>query len=189
MSGITVPSAHEARRRWPAFRASRLRWPEWVVTLSSLVLLFALVGLSWFTFLRASGGLGPKDYVSYSEDGWNGLSNAHWLLLVTLLTAWALFFNQAMRRAPAVPLTFSLFVMFLGGLSTLWLLVRVVIDPPGGRDFGGWLALISAAVLTWGGYKSVRLEGIAPEDGPREIPVVSLPETAGRQDSAPEPRS
>jgi hypothetical protein len=185
MSGVTVPSAHEARRRWPKFQASRLRWPEWVVALSALVLLFSLVGLSWFTLHPVSGGLGPKDLATTSEDGWHGLAHAHWVLLLTILVAFALFFFQAMRRAPAVPVTLSLAVMFLGGLSTLWLIVRVPIDPPGGRDFGGWLGLISAAVLTWAAYKSVRLEGIAAEDGPGEIETVTAGEIGSEQESQP----
>lgn len=172
MSGITLPTAQEARRRWPAFRGYRVRWPEWVAALSALVLLIALVGFSWFTFLRASGGQGPRYYVSYSEDGWTGLSHARWLILVTILLAFGLLVWQAARPAPAVPVTLSLFLMLLAGLSTLWLLVRVPIDPPGGRDFGGWLGLVSAAVLTWAGYRSVRMEGIAPEDGPRQIPTL-----------------
>jgi hypothetical protein len=178
MSGITMPSAREARRRWPAFRSYRVRWPEWVAALSALALLIALLGFSWFTFLRASGGRGPKYYVSYSEDGWNGLAHAHWLILVTILLALALLAFQATRPAPAVPVTLSLFLMFVAGLSALWLVVRVPFDPPGGRDLGGWLALVSAAVLTWAAYRSVRMEGIAPEDAPREIPTVEAPAIA-----------
>jgi hypothetical protein len=186
MSGITVPSPHEARRHWPSFRASRLRWPEWLVGLGAVGLLISLVGLSWYTLHPVSGGLGPKFLATTSEDGWNGLSHAHWLVLVTILLALLLFFSQAMRRAPAVPVTLSLAVMVLAVLSTLWLIVRVPVDPPGGagRDFGAWLGLVSAAVLTWAGYSSVRMEGIDPQDGPREIPTVSSEEIAAQQASA-----
>jgi hypothetical protein len=172
MPGVPLPSLLSAPARALDFKKSRIRWPEWVAATSAVVLLLIMVGVSWFTFERASGGLGPKYYVAYSEDGWHGLAHAHWLLLVTIVLALALLFFQATRRSPAVPVTISLFVMLLAGLSTLWLFIRVVIDPPGGRDAGGWLALICAMVLTWSGYKSVRMEGIASEDEPSEIPTV-----------------
>jgi hypothetical protein len=167
--------------RWFQFRAYRLRWPERLVGLSAVVLMVAVVGLSWFSFTRTSGGLGPKYLSAYSEDGWHGLSHAHWLLLVTVLAALALLFFQSTRPAPPIPVTSSLLVMVLGALSTVWLVVRVVIDPPGGRNFGGWLALLSAAILTWAGYKSVRMEGIAPQDAPRDFPTISLAEARGEK--------
>ena len=170
-------------------RAYRIRWPERLVGLSAAVLLIAMVGLSWFTLPpRASGGVGPKYYVvGNSVDGWNGLSHAHWLLLVTILAAFGLVLVQAARPAPPIPVTFSLVVMVLGGLSTIWLLVRVVLDPPAGRNFGGWLGLISAAVLTWAGYESVRVEGIAPQDTPQDIPTVSLSEVMAQNSERAEP--
>lgn len=163
-----------------ALRAYRVRWPEWVAGLSAVVLLVAMLLFTWFSFPpRASGGPGPKYYVvGNSEDGWHGLSHAHWLLLVTIVAAFGLVLFQAARPAPPIPVTFSLLVMVLGGLSTVWLLVRVVFDPPAGRNFGGWLALVSAAVLTWAGYQSVRMEGIAPQDTPQDIPTVTLDELA-----------
>lgn len=150
---------------------------------SAAVLLAAMLLVSWFTFPpRASGGLGPKYFVpGNSEDGWHGLAHAHWLLLVTILAAVGLVLFQAARPAPPIPVTFSLLVMVLGALSTVWLFVRVVVDPPAGRNFGGWLALVSAAVLTWAGYESVRTEGIAPQDTPRDIPTISLDEFAAQK--------
>jgi hypothetical protein len=170
-------------------RANRIRWPERLAGVSAVVLLVALLLFSWFTFPpRASGGLGPKYYVvGTSEDGWHGLAHAHWLLLVTVLAALGLVLFQAARPAPPVPVTFSLLVMLLGGLSTLWLIIRVLLDPPGGRDFGGWLGLFSAAVLTWAGYMSVRIEGIAPQDTPQDIPTIGLDELASQNSEGAAP--
>jgi hypothetical protein len=182
-------SESDSGRRWFDFRAYRVRWPEWVAGLSAIVLLAALLFLSWFSFPpRASGGLGTKYYaLGTSEDGWHGLSHAHWLLLITILAAFGLMLFQAARPAPPIPVTFSLLVMALGGLSTIWLLVRVVADPPGGRDIGGWVALVGAAVLTWAGYKSTQMEGIPAQDTPREIPTVSLDELVAQNPKRAEP--
>lgn len=173
----------------PRLRSYRLRWPERVVGVSAVVLLVALLLFSWYSFPpRASGGLGPKYYVvGNSEDGWHGLSHAHWLLLITILAALGLVLVQAARPAPPIPVTFSLLVMVLGGLSTVWLVVRVILDPPAGRNFGGWLGLVSAAVLTWAGYESVRMEGIAPRDTPSDIPTVGLSEATAQNSERPEP--
>ncbi len=171
------------------FRVYRIRWPERVVGVSAVVLLAAMLLFSWFSFPpRPSGGLGTKIYVvGNSEDGWHGLAHAHWLLLATILAAFALVLFQAARPAPPIPVTFSLLVMLLGGLSTLWLVIRVILDPPAGRNFGGWLGLASAAVLTWAGYESVRTEGVAARDTPRDIPTVSLAELAAQKSEGAEP--
>ena len=176
MPGVSLTSLLSAPARTIDFKISRVRWPEWVAAISAVLLLVFMVGLSWFSFQRASGGLGPRDYVTFSVDGWHGLAHAHWLLLVTVIAALTLLVIQATRRAPPLPVTVSLLVMLLGGLSAIWLVVRVVIDPPGGRDAGGWLALICALAVTGSGWKSLRMEGIAAQDEPSQIPTVPLSE-------------
>jgi succinate-acetate transporter protein len=154
----------------------RIRRPEWIAGAGGLVLLGSMLLLPWFTLTKGSGPPGPKYFINYSLDGWNGLSHAHWLLLVTVLATFALVSFQATCRAPAIPVTLSLFAAVLGGLTTLWLIVRVVIDPPGGRELGGWIGLICACAIAYGGYASVRLEGTRDEDVPAEIPTVRLGE-------------
>ena len=158
----------------------RLRRPEWIVGVGGLVLLAAMLLFSWYTRSSVSAPPGPQFVVKYSVDGWNGLSDAHWLLLVTVLSALGLAYFQASRRSPAIPVAFSLLAAVLGGLSTLWLIYRVLISPPGGSaGFGAILGLLSALAITYGGYASLRLEGIAPRDAPAEIPTVSLGTQAG----------
>jgi hypothetical protein len=156
---------------------TRLRRPELIVGVGGLVLLASMLLLPWYTLTEVSGPPGPQYFIQISVDGWNGLSHAHWLLLVTIVVAFALVFVQLSRRAPAIPVTFSLLATVLGGLATLWLIYRVLISPPGGsRDVGGFIGLLSAAGITYGGYASVRLEGIAPADAPSEIPTIGLGE-------------
>ncbi len=189
MPGVPLPSLLSAPARWVDFKAARIRWPEWLVAISALVLLLIMLGMSWFTISQASGGtrsatpasaaggqpLHPQVvFTQYSINGWRGLAHAHWLLVVTILMAFGLLLLQLTRRSPAVPVTVSLFVMFLAGLSAVWLIVRVGIDPPGGRDAGGWVALICTLLLTFSAFKSLQLEGIASEDEPEEIPTVPL---------------
>jgi hypothetical protein len=158
------------------FDRSRLRWPEWTVGAGSVLLLAAMLLLPWYEFTASTPPPGPQYFITYSVDGWNGLQGARWLILVTILLGLALVFFQATRRAPAIPVTLSLFVALLGGIAVLWLIYRVPIDPPGGRDLGGWIGLIAACAIAYGGYKSLRREGIASADGPKEIATVKLGE-------------
>jgi hypothetical protein len=158
----------------------RLRWPEWVVGVGGLVLIASMLLLPWYTLTSVSGPPGPQYFVKASVDGWNGLHHAHWLVLVTVLVAIALFFFQAGRRAPAIPVTISVFAAILGGLSSLWLIYRVLINPPGGSaKLGAFIGLLAALAIAYGGYASMRMEGIAPSDAPAEIPTVRLGEQGG----------
>ena len=155
----------------------RVRQPEWIAGIGALVLLGAMLLFPWYTLTTGSPPPGPRYFISYSVDGWNGLTNAHWLLLVTIAIAFALVLFQARERAPAIPVTLSLFVGLLGGATSIWLLYRVLISPPGGsRQFGGILGLLAAFAITYGGWRSVRLEGIRRDDGPAEIPTITLEE-------------
>ena len=63
------------------------------------------------------------------------------------------------------------------------LLYRVVIESPGlsglGADLitpkvGAFVALAAAIALTYGGYRSMREEGISERDGPGEIETIRL---------------
>jgi hypothetical protein len=171
------------------FKTSRVRWPEWAVATSALALLLIMLGPSWFTLSQQSGGTRATTpasagagqaihptiaTINYSINGWRGLVHAHWLLLITILLGFALLVAQATRRAPGVPVSIAVFVTILAGASAIWLFVRVAIDPPGGRNLGGWLALICSTALTGSAWKSLRTEGIAPEDERHDIPTVRL---------------
>jgi hypothetical protein len=158
---------------------SRLRWPEWVVGVASVVLLAAMLLLPWYTVPGSTPGPPPQYAITSSVDGWNGLSHARWLIAVTIGLGLALVFVQASRRAPAIPVTLSLFTFLFGGLTVLWLIYRILISPAGGREAGCWIGLAAACAITYGGYRSVRLEGIAPADGPGEIPAVRLGREGG----------
>jgi hypothetical protein len=139
-------------------RLSRLRWPEWLIGAGSAVLLASMLALHWY---------------AHSTDGWHGLRHARWLVAVTVAVGFLAVVAQASRQAPAVPVTLTLFAMLLGGLTVLWLIYRVLISPPGGdRMAGGFIGLAGACAVAYGSWRSLRTEGIAPEDAPSEIPVV-----------------
>jgi hypothetical protein len=165
---------------------SRLRHGEWIAGISGLLLLVFMFALRWY---QPKGVSDPTAALLGFEvaplNGWDGLTNVRWLMLLTGVFGLGLVWAQATRRAPAVPVTLSLFVMLLGGLTTLVLIYRVLINPPGGplieQKAGPYLALAAAIGVAYGGYASLRQEGVAPRDGPQEIETVDLsdPEASG----------
>ena len=107
-----------------------------------------------------------------SRSGWQALPSLRWLLAVTIAAALGLVLVQATRRAPAIPVTMSLLVAVLGIISVLALIYRVLINPPAHQQTAAYLGLLSAIGLAYGGYLSMREEGIARHDAPRDIPIV-----------------
>jgi hypothetical protein len=155
------------------FESARLRRGEWIAGAGGLVLLASMVLIPWYGLTRGSSGRGPTFFVAYNVDGWNGLTHGHWLMVVTILLAFALFCFQGTRRAPALPVTLSLFVAVFGVLATLWLIYRDFINTPGSVKLGAIIGLLSALAVAVGGWDSLHTEGIRAEDGPAEIPTVS----------------
>lgn len=155
-------------------RFSRLRWPEWMVGAGGVVLLGSMLLLPWYELTRGTPGPPPKYFITVSVDGWHGVGLARWLMLLTVLAALAVVFFQAGERAPALPVAATLFAVPLAAVTMVWLIVRVWIVPPGGREIGGWIGLVGAAAVAYGGYRSIRMEGIAAADSPAEIPTVRL---------------
>ena len=139
-----------------------------------LLLLASLLLMPWYTQLLVSPPPGPRYFSTHSVDGWHGLTHARWLMLVTVLAALTVVFLQARERAPALPVGFTIIAVPLAAAAFVWLIIRVLISPPGGRDIGGWVGLLGIAAIAWGGYRSLRLEGIAPADAPAEIPTIPL---------------
>ena len=141
-------------------RLDRVRWPEWLIGAGGVVLLVAALALPWY---------------AHSTNGWHGLRHAHWLIVVCVALAFAVLVVQASRSSPAIPVTLTLFAGLVGGLTAVWLIYRVLISPPGGdRMVGGFVALLGACAIAYGGWRSLRFDGIAEGDAPREIPTVHV---------------
>jgi hypothetical protein len=69
-------------------------------------------------------------------------------------------FLQGTRRAPALPVSFSVFVTVLAVLTSLGLIYRVLINAPDSWDTkpAAYLGLVSAFAVAYGGYRSMREE-------------------------------
>jgi len=154
-----------------SFGPERLRAGELIAGAGALALLAFTFLLEWYAGPASRAG------VSMSINGWHGLTDIRWLILLTTVAAILLVALQGTRPAPALPVTMSLIVTVLGALTLLGLLYRVVIDVPGPhlhREPGAFLGLLSSIVLAYGGYASLRKESVAGRDGPQEIERIVL---------------
>jgi hypothetical protein len=163
------------------FDPARLRSGEYVVGASSFVLLASLFLLAWYGLKSQFAPTAAQLGVSTTINGWNALTNVRWLVLITVLVAGALVFFQATRPAPAIPVSLSVIVTVLALITVIVLIYRVLLDPPGSHALvslraGSIVGLLSAISLTYGGYVSMRREGIAPRDEPQDVEVVELGE-------------
>jgi len=138
----------------------RLRRGELLAGTGAVLLLVFLLAGKWY-----GHGTGART-------GWEALTTLRWLLVVTIAAAFALVLAQVARRSPAIPVTLSMIVAVLGLISVLALVYRVLINPPAHEQAGAFLGMLSAIGLAYGGYLSLREEGISRRDAPSEIPVV-----------------
>lgn len=147
---------------------SRLRRGELIAASSALALLAVMFLLKWY------GAPGVE-----SVDAWHALSIVRWLMLLTIVLALALAYLQASQHSPAVPVTLSVLVLTFGLLLVLLLIYRVLINEPGpdnlvDRKLGAFLGLLCAIGITYGGYLSLRREGLAPKDERTEIETLAI---------------
>jgi hypothetical protein len=150
------------------FDPSRIRRGEALAGAGAVALLVLMFVLQWYG--PRAGGAGPVA----SLTGWQAFAVWRWLALATVAVAFCLVFFQASRRAPALPVSTSMVLTPLALLTAVWLAVNVLFDHPPNTRLGSMLGLISACVVLLGAYLSLREEGIAPRDGPTEIPTVRL---------------
>jgi hypothetical protein len=146
---------------------------------ASLVLLASTFLFQWYALSgplaqTASRFLG----VSASVNGWHALSNLRWLILATALCGLAVFYVQATRRAPALPVSLTVVLAVLSLLTSIALIYRVVINEPGAysninQRFGAFAGMFSAIAIVIGAYRSLREDGAAA-DGAGEIETVKL---------------
>ncbi len=100
-------------------------------------------------------------------------------MLVTVALGLALVFFQATRRAPALPVSVGVLVVLVGLITLIGLIYRILINEPGPDSLidqkpGAFVGLLATLVIVWGGYLSLREEGVREADGPGEIPTIGL---------------
>jgi hypothetical protein len=174
----------------------------------SAILLFVFMFFNWFG-VEVSGVGGFSGTISEGGgNAWDTLDFIPIVLVVTIIAALGL---AALRLSdstfePAVPI--STVVTVLGAISVLLILFRIV-DPPTFASFGGvsvdatrsigvFLGLVAAGGIAYGGYTTMREEGVTFGDAadrlsrgggspPPPPPPSSTPPPPPPSQSAPPP--
>jgi hypothetical protein len=161
----------------------RLRRGELVAGASGVLLFLFLFVPDWYalngTLSQTASDLGART----SWNGWWGLGGLRYLALLTILVALALVYFQAAERAPAIPVTLAVILTFLGIITVLALIYRILAGPPNNGSFlhqlaGPWLALLAAIGIAYGGFASLREEA-GRDPAEIEIETVRLRNQAG----------
>jgi hypothetical protein len=147
----------------------RLRRGEQLAGVGAILLFVVFFFFKWYGVGGDLGRFAKAAGVDVSSNGWQGHSVLRWLVVLTILAALALVFLQATRRTVALPVTLAVITTALAGLTTVLLAYRVVIDEPGPNAYvdvklGAWLGLLSAALIFYAGYLSMRDEGTSFDD-------------------------
>jgi hypothetical protein len=152
---------------------SKLRRGELIAAVGGIVLLFAMFALDWY---EVSADLStPFGDVSLEGGGigaWDGQgftgTIADLVILAAAVAAIGLAVVTATSRTVALPVAASALTAGLGIGAVVMVLLRILFQPGQNEfvdlQFGIWLALISSAVIAYGGWEAMKEEGTSFDD-------------------------
>lgn len=145
------------------FDRNRLSTGELIAGIAGIVLLIDL----WFDWygvkVTAGNGLLKGFSVGASADAWEAFSFIDIVLFVVALIAIAAAVARAMNNMPELPYPAATIVMIAGGVALVLILFRTIstpVDTHGisgidvSRKIGLWIGLLSAAAITYGGWRA-----------------------------------
>ncbi len=154
---------------------SKLRTGELVAAVGGVVLLVAMFFVNWYE-ISGFGGLieqfGNAVGVDTGIKAWDGQgflgTIANLVILAAAVAAIALAVLTATSRSPGLPVAASALTAGLGIGAVVMILGRMVFQPGPNEvvdlKFGILLALIGAAVVAYGGWRSMQEEGTSFEE-------------------------
>jgi hypothetical protein len=136
----------------------------------SAILLFIFMFFDWFGVEVTGVGGFSGSVPGGGGSAWDALDFIPIVLLVTIVAALVLVGLRLTDSAYEPPVPMSTIVTVLGVISVLLILFRII-DPPSFGDFGGvsvdatlslgiFLGLIAAGGIAFGGYSTMKEEGI-----------------------------
>lgn len=167
-------------------RTRRLTHAEWLLGLSSLLLLIDLFGLSWFAYQPRVHAIMAALGQSVSANGWNTFTVVGPLTLIVGLAGLAIWFLTAARPSPALPVVMTTLLLPVSAAQAVLVAVRVLVDPPSvrlaqvnGADAiearpGAYIGLALSILVFTGVYLALRRDSVPEEDSPAWIESLSV---------------
>ena len=150
------------------FDRNRLSQGELIAGIAGVVLLIDL----WFKWygvkVSGGGGLLKGFSIGVSANAWESFGGIDILLFLVSLIAIGVAVLKAMDRLPEMPFTTGQLLTVAGGIALILILFRTIsppIDTHGvsgidvQRKIGLWIGLLTAAALTYGGWRAMQEEG------------------------------
>jgi len=148
----------------------RLSTGEKIAGVSAIFLFIFIFFVDWFGVEVSGLGSFSESVPGAGGSAWDALEVIRFVLLLTVLAAAGLVALRLTDSTYEPPIPASTVVTVLGAFSVLLVLFRIV-DPPSFGSIGGvsydatlkvgiFLGLISAAGVAYGGYTTMREEGI-----------------------------
>ncbi|MFI5010104.1 MAG: hypothetical protein ACHQDY_07505 [Solirubrobacterales bacterium] len=154
------------------FNVTRLGRGERILALAALALFVFLFFFKWFgvTVPRLFSAFVSGAGYNTTFTGWHTLTGTRWVLLLAILAALALvvLVGSGKLEPPLSRSTMGALLTALGGLATVLVFRRTIVDHPGGSGvhvkLGGYLGLLACALLTYGGYVVMTDEDVVSEE-------------------------
>lgn len=167
-------------------RSTRLALGEWLLGISSLLLLVDLFGGTWFEYRPQYHAVATMLGQRTSANGWQAFELIGPLALIVCVLGVAICVLTATRRSPAVPVVMATLLAPVSFVLAILVAIRVLLDPPsvhlaqaGGANVietgvGAYLGLVFCVAIFAGIYLSLRRDGLAPEDSPAAIETLRV---------------
>jgi hypothetical protein len=139
----------------------RLTRGEVISAASALLLLVVMVAVAWYGVDGIPGHQPPAGGFTGTETGWEGLTGVRWLVLVTVLLAFA---AVGVHAAPATRQAVAgvrLALLVAACVTALVLIVRVLIDLPSAdrvvdQKLGAVVGLFAGLGIAYGSAETIR---------------------------------
>jgi hypothetical protein len=138
-----------------------------IAGIAGLVLLIDL-WFKWYGVKVSAGGALQNFSIGVSANAWESFGFIDIILFLVALIAIGVAVLRALDRLPDMPYSPAALVTGAGGLALLLILYRTIdtpVDTHGvngidvTRKFGLWLGLLSAAAITYGGWRAMQESG------------------------------
>lgn len=159
-------------------RPTRLGFGEWLLGVSSVLLVADLFGVSWFAYRPQYHAVATMLGQRSSASGWQTFEVIGPLSLVVCVLGILVCLLTATRRSPALPVVITTLLAPVSLVLAILVAIRVLLDQPrvhlaqaGGANVietrpGAYIGLVLSVALFAGVYLTLRRDAVAPEDSP-----------------------